>query len=273
MESPSAHPIFQDTPTNQPYIDGAKLIYTRLKWDLRPESWKSRKRMRELKDAYVGKKAVIMCNGPSLRQVDLESLKGVYTFGLNQLHTLFEETDFRPSCMVLADLLAVEKAQHFLNNSTLPLFLTHKSIGMVPPRKGITYMHEVRTRKFARDLSISFYGGFSVTFVAMQLAYHMGFSQVGIVGCDHNFYRTGKDRLKPVDISQDREKFYFSPKYNQDMKTVMPASRHDIDYNFGIARDFFEESEREIYNCTVGGQLDVFTRMPLEDFLNKPVSI
>lgn len=266
-EDYSIHPIFRDMPTNNPYIDGAKLIYTRLKWDLHLESWRSRKRIRALKGAYKGKKAVIICNGPSLRKVDLSKLEDVYTFGLNQFHVAFDEMTFRPSCMVLIDLLAVQKGLEFLKSTEIPLFLSHKSISLVPSRKNITYMHEVRTRRFIRDLSMSFCSGFSVTYTAMQLAYHMGFDQVGIVGCDHNFYTEGKERLKPVEIGRKREEYYFSKKYNQDMQVAFPASRHDVDYNFGIARDFFEHSHREIYNCTEGGQLEVFTRMPLDVFL------
>jgi hypothetical protein len=226
--------------------------------------------MRRLRNAHRGQKAVIICNGPSLNQIDFGLLDGVFTIGMNQLYYLFETSSFRPSCMLTVDINGIERGKEFLNKTDIPLFLNHKGISMVPPRPNITYLHEVRTRKFARDLSMSFYGGYTVTYTALQLAYHLGFDEVALIGCDHNYYREGEDRFKPVDLSEGNFQHHFTNKYLTGFQKAFPASLTDIEYGYRVARDFFEGSGRKVYNCTVGGQLEIFPRLTLEEFLAKP---
>jgi hypothetical protein len=100
MSNSEINPILAQRPTINPYRYGAFEIWNRLKWDLNPESWSSRKRLKAYKDKYLGHKAVIVCNGPSLLKSDLSLLGGVFTFGLNKINLLFDKSNFRPSCIV-----------------------------------------------------------------------------------------------------------------------------------------------------------------------------
>ena len=73
--------------TFNPYLKAAGLLRERVLWDINFQSWSSRARLKGIKGSYRGKKAVILCNGPSLLQVNFEMLadSGVYTFGLNKI--------------------------------------------------------------------------------------------------------------------------------------------------------------------------------------------
>ena len=64
-------------------------LWSRLAWDMRPVSWRSRTRMRSWRDKFPGEKVVIVCNGPSLNQTDLSGLENVFTIGLNKINLLF----------------------------------------------------------------------------------------------------------------------------------------------------------------------------------------
>ncbi|MFM6271350.1 MAG: hypothetical protein ACKPFA_33355, partial [Dolichospermum sp.] len=65
MSYSDVDPLLTQRPTVNPYRYGAFEIWKRFKWDVNPESWRSRKRLKGYKDKYTGKKAVIVCNGPS----------------------------------------------------------------------------------------------------------------------------------------------------------------------------------------------------------------
>ena len=67
-----------------PYKEGARIILSRLLWDLNVQSIISRNKLNILKNKYVNNKAVIICNGPSLNQIDLNKLKNIYT--INQFN-------------------------------------------------------------------------------------------------------------------------------------------------------------------------------------------
>ena len=69
-------PLLDARATINPYLRAAALVRHRLEWDLDPESWRSRTRLKGLKDSHSGGRAVILCNGPSLNKVDFDSLDG-----------------------------------------------------------------------------------------------------------------------------------------------------------------------------------------------------
>lgn len=184
-------PIFSKKDKNNPYRYAAGEIYRRLKWDLNPTSIFSRLKLNKLRNEYFGKKAIIIANGPSLRNVDMNLLKTVYTFGLNKIFLMFDKTDFRPSSITVVNLDVIKQNLDYFNNTNLPLFIDSWGINYIKPRKNIIYIHHSSQPKFARDVSLSYYMGATVTFAAMQLAFHMGFSKVGVVGLDHNFKEKG----------------------------------------------------------------------------------
>ena len=79
-----------------PYRVGLKLIFDRLLWDLSYKSFYNRKKLKKLSNFYKGEKAVIVCNGPSLKETDFSLLNDVYTFGLNKINLLPKQFNFKP---------------------------------------------------------------------------------------------------------------------------------------------------------------------------------
>ena len=157
-----------------PYRYGLFEIWNRLKWDLNSESSRSRKLLRSWKDKYSGQKAVIACNGPSLLKSDLSLLDDVFVFGLNKIHLLFDKSEFRPSCIVAVNPYVIEQTQDFYNATDIPLFVSATGTNKIVHRDNVAFLHMTKQTKFAKDCSMSINFGFTVTFVAMQLAFHMG---------------------------------------------------------------------------------------------------
>lgn len=101
----------------------------------------------------------------------------------------------------------------------------------------------------------------------MQLAFHMGFKEVALAGCDHSFATKGPAN-KTV-IAGEKDSNHFDPNYfASGVKWQLPSlSQSELHYE--IAQDTFTRHDRKIVNCTDGGNLEVFTRQPLSEFLQK----
>jgi hypothetical protein len=266
--------IFDNTFTTSlnPYLSAAAMIVKRLSWDIHPWSWISRKKVKNWQNKYEGKKAIILCNGPSLNKVDFKLLQSchIFTFGLNKINLLFERTDFRPSFIVSVNPFVIEQNKNFYNTTDIPIFLDSNSRKWVPLRKNIFFLHSAvsgMAGQFARDCSISINQGSTVTYVALQLAFHMGFYKVAIVGCDHNFKTKGPSNKKVQGNSEDPDHFdsrYFSSGMTWQLPDIAASELH-----YEKARDIYTHFGRKIVNCTMGGKLEVFERMPITFFLEE----
>ena len=257
--------ISQARPTINPYVSAGGLVMQRLRWDVRPQAWSSRHKLRHWKDRLAGQKAVIVCNGPSLLDTDLSLLDGVFTFGLNKINLLFDKSPFRPSCIASVNPHVLEQNAAFFNQTEIPLFLAHTGIKHVRPRDNVVFVHTADRRRFARDCSVSLFEGFTVTYVALQLAFHMGFSQVALIGCDHTFATKGP--ANKLVTAQGSDPNHFDPNYfaNGAKWNLPDLAQSEVSYH--LARAEYEAAGRRIVNATVGGKLNIFPRIDLATFV------
>lgn len=258
-------PLRQQPATNNPYADAGNLLLHRLAWDLNPLSWPSRRKLREYRDRHAGRQAVILCNGPSLLDVDFSRLAQVFTFGLNKINLLFDRTEFRPSAIVSVNRLVLEQNAPFYNSTDIPLFLSARAYHYVKPRTNVVFLHSAPTRRFARDCSVSVYEGATVTFVALQLAFHMGFTDVALVGADHNFATSGPANMTVT--AGEKDESHFDPNYfAQGVKWQLP-DLFESEVGYTMAKNMYEAFGRRVVNATVGGKLEIFPRTTLDAFL------
>jgi len=266
MEAQDSY-LLQQRATLNPYRVGASFMLQRLKWDVNPQSWRSRGVLRDWKDRYRDGKAVILCNGPSLLKVDFDLLqrKGVFCFGLNKINLLFDKTSFRPNCVVSVNGLVLEQNAAFYNQTDLPLFLDSYASAFVKGRPNVAFVHTNTFPRFARDCTVSMFQGFTVTYVAMQLAFHMGFRSVALVGADHTF--ASKGPANKTVVSGEKDESHFDPNYFAGgMKWQLPdLFQSEVAYT--MARDMYAAFGGEVVNASVGGKLEVFERRDLADFL------
>ena len=249
-----------------PYQTAAGILLRRVQWDIRPESFRSRKLLKLWKNRFFGKKAVILCNGPSLLKNDLTKLKDVFTFGLNKINLIFDKTDFMPTCIVAVNPLVIEQNADFYNKTEIPIFIDSRSSKIIKSRNNVTFLHYTNIRSFARDCSISIAQAPTVTFVALQLAFHMGFKDVALIGCDHNF--TSKGPPNKTVISEEKDENHFDPNYfSGGVKWQLPDLPQS-EISFLMAKYAFLEEGRKIYNATEGGMLEIFPRCSLKQFLD-----
>lgn len=261
----------EQRPSVNPYLFATKLMGQRLVWDLNWKSWVARFRLSRLLDQYIGDKAVILCNGPSLNKVDFSVLEqsGVYTFGLNKINLLFERTTFRPACIVAMNRLVIGQNSKFYNETDIPLFLNSTYRKGIKPRKNIIFLHFTPLpRRFARNCSFSMLQGHTVTYAALQLAYHMGFTKVALVGADHNFSTQGPPNATVRAKATDPD--HFHPEYFAGGDQWQLPDYRGIEVYYELARETYSRFGRQVVNCTVGGMLEIFDRQNLNEFLKEP---
>ena len=81
--------------------------------------------------------------------------------------------------------------------------------------------------KFSTDIELPIWQGHSVTNVALQIAYYMGFKTVYIVGMDHNIVYNKSKKVGGKYINTGEDPNHFDPNYfvnvkynHQSLKTV-----------------------------------------------------
>ncbi|PQJ81099.1 6-hydroxymethylpterin diphosphokinase MptE-like protein [Polaribacter glomeratus] len=245
-------------------------LKNKILWDFNYKSWKSKSYLNSMRNSYKGHKLVLLCNGPSLNKVDFKMLKdsGMVTIGLNKINLLFDKTDFRPDFIISVNKLVIEQNKDFFNETDIPLILDSSASTYIKNKKNINYLYSLPFQlKFAGDVSGSICQGYTVTYVALQVAYHLGFENVALVGCDHNFATKGSANMTVV--SGEKDPNHFSDKYFSDGVKWQLPDLLGSEIHYKMAREYFENDNRSIVNCTEGGALDIFNRKTLKEFINE----
>lgn len=241
-------------------------------WHSTPFSFQSRRNLNRLKSTISGSsaKAVILCNGPSLLNEDLSLLENVFTIGLNKINLLFDTSAFRPSCVVSVNPHVISQNRHFFCTTDIPVVLDAKSAllnSILPSSNKSLVLSLNGFPGFSTDITSAVCQSATVTNAALQLAYYLGFKEVAIIGCDHSFSSKGPDHKLVQAFGPDPN--HFHPGYfAEGMKWNLPSLK-ESEEGYMRAMRFFEGDGRVIYNCTTGGNLEVFPRITLQEYLAK----
>lgn len=228
----------------------------------------SARRLREMKDRYRGERCFIIGNGPSLRDMDLSVLREERTFGLNRAPLLFPRMGFQTTFLVCVNRLVIEQSGDELLDASCDKFVSWQGRKFLPRSADVTYLKPRRGLDFAKDPSAGVWEGGTVTFVAMQLAYHFGFGTVVLIGVDHAFTTKGPANQETVSAGSDPNHFdpsYFGKGYRWHLPDL---ERSEMAYR--LAKDRFEASGRRIVDATVGGKLTVFPKVSFDSLTQDP---
>ncbi len=226
-------------------------------------------RLAELKDKHRGQRCFIIGNGPSLKQTDLSRLQDELTFGMNRFYLAYPELGFRTSYYLSVNSLVIEQCAADILALPIPKFVSWRSHDLLIPAgaepvdlpAAPIYLHTTYTGpRFARDARGRLWEGATVTYVALQLAFHMGFQQVVLIGVDHSFNTQGKPNTTIVSQGEDRDHFhagYFGKGFRWQLPDLDTSER-----SYTLARRAYQQAGREVLDATVGGKLTVFPKVP-----------
>ncbi len=215
--------------------------------------------MKRFRNIKKNKRCFIIGNGPSLKGMDLSPLAREYTFGLNRIYILFPEMGFHTSYLVCINNLVLQQCAAEIQDLDCVKFINWTERDLYNTNESLYFIRMAGTEKFHTNISRGIWQGGTVTFAAMQIAYYMGFSEVVLIGVDHNFVTKG-DPGKVVTSDGDDPNHFHPDYFGKDFKWQLPnLEESEVAYNF--ARMQYEKSGRRIVDATVGGKLQIFTKV------------
>ena len=193
----------------------------------------------------------------------MSKLKNEFTFGLNRIYLLFPELGFTTTYFVSINDLVIEQCADEIAALSIPKFIawhSHRNFQNFNFTDELMFLYTTYTGpKFARDMTRRVWEGATVTNVALQLAFYMGFQQVILIGVDHNF--TSKGEANKTVVSTGDDPNHFSANYfGKGFRWQLPdLDTSEIGYQ--KARDAYRKAGREVLDATVGGKLTVFPKV------------
>lgn len=234
--------------------------------------------LKRYKDAHLGERCFIIGNGPSLKRTDLSCLQNEFTFGMNRIYLLFPEMGFPTTYYLSINDLVIEQCVPDILSLQMPRFLSWRSRDFIkdalsgeardlPLDSPISFLHTTYTGpKFAHDASQRLWEGATVTYIAMQLAFHMGFKQVILIGVDHNFSTKGKPNTTIVSQGEDPDHFdgnYFGKGFRWQLPDLQTS-----EVAYMMAKHNYLAANREILDATIDGKLTVFPKVKYSSLFN-----
>lgn len=220
-----------------------------------------------LRNRHIGERCFITCTGPSLQIADLERLKNEYTFGVNSIIMAYSKTEWRPTYYAMIDIynLGGFLSTHpvtggkFAQREAFFHYRTKlKNRGCDEKYCLINYANHWKGRikkqkcKLSDNPGVCIYDCFTVTNMAIQLAIHMGFKEIYIIGADCNY-----DPKKMHFIETEIDNKFRGAKW-------FPGVVEKSIIGYKSAKKFAEKHGVKIFNATRGGMLEVFERVDFD---------
>ena len=234
----------------------------------RSQGWNDKRfaKIKELKKKYDGERCFIVATGPSLTIADLETISGEYSFSMNSICKLFDQTTWRPTYFGIQDSLVYEKLEStILKDVKCPILVgSNLKDDFAIPEEFIEfpfnhYYHEAQKDinnyyvNFSDDCYAIVYDGYSVTYSLLQIAIYMGFKEIYLLGTDCNYELGKKNHI--VDSG------YVDPNAYSSYKRLMVG--------YEMLKEYIDQHDVKVVNCTRGGKLEIFPREELGDVLKR----
>jgi hypothetical protein len=161
----------------------------------------------------------------------------------------------------------IEQCAADIQKLRIPKFIAWHAHQWLQPDENMFFLHTSYTGpKFATDLTKRLWEGATVTYVALQTAYYLGFSEVILIGVDHSFATKGKPNTTIVSEGDDPN--HFNPAYfGKGFRWQLP----DLDTSevgYAMARQAYEADGRRVLDATVGGKLTIFPKVEYDSLFD-----
>lgn len=218
------------------------------------------RRLAELENSKRGERCFILGNGPSLSNTDLTKLRHENTIGMNRIYLLFPELGFSTTYFLSVNDLVIEQCAADIQALRMPRFVSWRARRWLKPEDDLFFLYTTYTGpKFARNAGGRLWEGATVTNVALQLAFFLGFEKVILIGVDHNFATKGKPNTTV--ISQGDDPNHFSPAYfGKGFRWQLP-DLETSERGYRLARETYQNAGRQVLDATIGGKLEIFPKV------------
>ena len=180
---------------------------------------------------------------------------------MNRIYLAFGEMGFSTTYYVAVNTYVIEQCAEEIRSLAMPRFLTWRARRWLRGDPGAIFLDTDYTGAptFSRDVRGRVFEGSTVTYVALQLAFHMGFAEVVLVGVDHRFQQQGPANATVVSEGEDRDHFhpaYFGKGFRWQLPDLEASEAA-----YRMAREAYEQDGRRVVDATVDGNLTVFPKV------------
>ena len=237
--------------------------------------------IRKYRNIYEGRRCFIIGNGPSLTIKDLETLRmfGEISIASNSIYNLFCDTEWRPTIYTVHDFQEIKKTREKISAVETKLkIIAMSAYSRIYDIDGAILLRLIEPLqeaiRFSDDISRCVYDGGTVTYVSIQCAVYMGFSEIILLGVDHSFAREltkdGKITINS-EIKNHFQKYQTDDFWGNGQKDE-EAVVFPLDFAteaFIAAKHYADEHGIKILNATRGGKLEVFERADFDTLFNE----
>lgn len=246
-----------------------------------------------LKDCKKLSRVFIVGNGPSLNKMNLSYLQNEDTIMVNHIYKSEKLLNLCPNFWVVADPGFWNDEMGFVRiikqtlTDQLPntKFLINIEATYSKKFKSLfsmenTYLYALNSEKNQEYNEIDFCDEIpklaqNVMPVAIMLALFLEYDEIYLIGCDHSWWNYTKDEIEegkiPDHLYKDDDKLLNINKgvfreygYEGIQQTI---ERQKFEYN--LLKQIAVKRKMEIYNATVGGELDCFQRIDFESIFKE----
>ncbi len=237
------------------------------------------RKLKYLKDRYKGERCFLIGNGPSLTPEDLHLIRHEYTFGTNMVYKIFDQTDWRPSFHCVSDsIYATNLGQELYDKVKSPLFTIEKTYRKMSKKPdNTTYIACLPSERYRVRGNLLAYVMVKATVLSLaaELAFHMGFKEIYLLGVDctnphaaggHFIENYSSKEVAEADLSRIKTRM------KSTNITTQEIGNHIIDRSMEVYSkldSYAKEHGIKIYNATRGGNLEIFPRVNLDELVEK----
>lgn len=249
------------------------------------------------RNRHRGERCFVMGNGPSLNKMDLNKLNGETVFACNAAFLLFDRIGWRPRYYTCVDTRVIrDRAQditamldaHPRMTSFFPSRIRlHDGSGqefetpdIIPPAANRYYFNEVFNSldnppesMFSLNAAERVVQPYTVAITMLQLAAFMGFKSIYLIGCDTSYsvnptVRQEGRKMDGVGLlltsTEDNDANHFDPRYFGKGREWHNPQVDKMLMHHAWAYEALEGAGIEVYNATVGGQLEAYPRVDFD---------
>ena len=240
--------------------------------------------LRSWRNKYKGRRCFIIGNGPSLAKMDLSPLKDELTIGCNAIYKKFPEWGWHTSYLLFEDTEQTEIRGPEIGNVKGPIkmaatynayaFRADSDTLFFEARRADAYYWKHLHPRFSHEFEHLVYLASTVTYIGLQLAYHLGCDRVYLVGVDHSYSKL-RDFFPPGKIEVTAENYplvqqcHFDKNYYKIGDVIGVPHTDLMEDGYRKAREEFEATGRKIYNAGVDSMLDTYERVDFRSLFPK----
>lgn len=233
------------------------------------------RQMKKIHNTHLGESCFVIGNGPSLTAEDLNAIveNNIDSFAMNRIYKIFPQTDWRPTYYVNTDWVLIRDVLETVN--TIPAkqkffpihHLYNESFRKHIKNKYIFFLGCSDEMQYSIDCSKCLKGVGTVTIASIQLAAHMGYRNIYLLGIDHNFDNIIDENGNT--IINEGVKNYFVDNYDTDIASEVVHNLGNTTRRYNDVQEYFPKHGVNIYNATRVTKLEAFPKISFEEAIKR----